>query len=136
MARVDARYQAGAESNCTSNMCCRHALPSTGTISDITVPAPLYGAYKCDSPYFLALAAMQAIGPLTGTSAQNPPAFTLYTGDLVAHDPQNQRSQAYVEYCEDTVWYMFKKYIGGPVYSALGVGDMLIPHSLPCLTLY
>ncbi len=64
---------------------------------------------------------MQAIGPLTGTSAQNPPAFSIYTGDLVAHDPQNELSQSYVEYVEDSIWTLFKTYIGGPVYCALGV---------------
>jgi hypothetical protein len=102
-------------------MCCRPST-STGNASiPIAFPAPLYGYYKCDSPYYLALAALQSIGPLTGTSLQNPPALTLYTGDLVAHDPQNQRSRAYVENIEDSVWQMFKAYIGGPVYAALGV---------------
>jgi len=70
------------------------------------------------------MAVMQSIGPLTGTSAKNPPAFTIYTGDLVAHDPQNELSESYVEYVEDSVWQMFKAYIGGPVYCALGVSGL------------
>jgi len=94
------------------------------------MPAPLYGYYKCDSPYYLALAAMQAVGPLTGSSVDNPPAFTMYTGDLVSHDPQNQLSQAYVEYTEDAVWQVFKEYIGGPVYAALGVSAALSLSSI------
>jgi hypothetical protein len=128
----------GSEGNCTSSMCCRPAAPSTGgSMPAITVPAPLYGYYKCDSPYYLALAAMQALGPLTGTSSQNPPAFSIYTGDLVAHDSQNQRSRAYVEYVEDTIWQMFKTYIGGPVYVALGVGTIpskVWSYGADCLT--
>lgn len=123
---LDARYEVGAEGNCTSSMCCRHAAPATnGTAASIQVPAPLYGYYKCDSPYYLALAALQSIGPLTGTSEENPAAFALYTGDLVAHDAQYQRSRDYVEDIELSVWHMFKAYIGGPVYAALGVS--LIP---------
>src|SRR5206468_3402817 len=94
-----------------------------GAIPVVQHPAPLFGYYKCDSPFYLALAALQSIGPLTGTSLNNPPALTLYTGDLVAHDSQNQRSQAYVEVTEDAIWQMFKAYIGGPIYAALGNHD-------------
>lgn len=119
---LDARYDVGAEGNCTSSMCCRHAAPlANGSVAAIQMPAPLYGYYKCDSPYYLALAALQSIGPLTGTSQENPAAFALYTGDLVAHDSQWQRSRDYVEDIELSVWQMLKSYIGGPVYAALGV---------------
>lgn len=119
---LDPRYDVGSEANCTSSMCCRHNPPLTnGTAAPVQVPAPLFGYYKCDSPYYLALAALQSIGPLTGTSKDEPPAFTLYTGDLVAHDKQNQRSRDYVESIEVSIWHMFKSYIGGPVYVALGV---------------
>ena len=104
-------------------MCCRFAPPVNGTAAPVVQPAPLFGYYKCDSPFYLALAALQSIGPLTGTSSENPPALTLYTGDLVAHDPQAQKSQAYVEVAEDSIWQMFKAYIGGPIYAALGNHD-------------
>ncbi|KAK7962496.1 uncharacterized protein PG986_003321 [Apiospora aurea] len=140
---LDARYEVGSEGNCTSSMCCRHPAPRPGSDADgagaaaapIQVPAPLYGYYKCDSPYYLALAALQSIGPLTGTSPDNPAAFALYTGDLVAHDPQNQRSRDYVEDIELSVWHMLKSYIGGPVYSALGNHDtnpdnLDVPHGI------
>ncbi|KAK8016193.1 hypothetical protein PG993_014382 [Apiospora rasikravindrae] len=138
---LDARYEVGSEGNCTSSMCCRHSAPHPGgdggsaAAAPIQVPAPLYGYYKCDSPYYLALAALQSIGPLTGTSRENPAAFALYTGDLVAHDPQNQRSRDYVEDIELSVWHMLKSYIGGPVYSALGNHDtnpdnLDVPHGI------
>ncbi|KAK3680633.1 Metallo-dependent phosphatase-like protein [Podospora appendiculata] len=121
---LDTRYKAGSEANCTSSMCCRYSAPPTSGVQvDFTYPAPLFGYYKCDSPFYLALAALQSVGPLTGTSIHDPPAMTLYTGDLVAHDPQNQRSQSYVEATEDAVWKMFKSYIGGPIYAALGNHD-------------
>jgi hypothetical protein len=121
---LDPRYQPGSEGNCTSSMCCRYAAPlANGSIAAIQAPAPLYGYYKCDSPYYLALAALQSIGPLTGASIESPAAFAVYTGDLVAHDPQNQRSRDYVENIEFSIWQMFKEYIGGPVYAALGVSS-------------
>ena len=67
------------------------------------------------------MAAFQSIGPLTGTSTDSPPAFALYTGDLVAHDATNQMSQAYVENVELSVYRIFKSYINAPVYASLGV---------------
>ncbi|ERT01737.1 hypothetical protein HMPREF1624_00031 [Sporothrix schenckii ATCC 58251] len=131
---LDPRYLVGSEANCTSGLCCRPpdlAAGRTATASsagpastpEISVPAPLFGYFRCDSPYFLALAALQAIAPLTGTSAEDPLAFTLYTGDLVAHDPINQLSESYVEYVEASLWQLFKEYIGGPIYCALGNHD-------------
>ncbi|KAH8662327.1 Metallo-dependent phosphatase-like protein [Xylariales sp. PMI_506] len=121
---LDARYEVGSEGNCTSSMCCRHqALLANGSAPAVAMPAPLYGYYKCDSPYYLALAALQSIEPLTGTSKANPAAFTLYTGDLVAHDSQWAKSRAYVEEIEVSVWKLFKEYMGGPVYAALGNHD-------------
>ncbi|KAL8707325.1 MAG: hypothetical protein Q9220_007637 [cf. Caloplaca sp. 1 TL-2023] len=87
------------------------------------LPAPLYGAYRCDTPYYLGLAALQSIGPLTGTSCADPFAWTIYTGDLVSHDSQNQLSRAYVEYAEYSIYDMFKAYIGSPVFAVLGNHD-------------
>lgn len=56
---------------------------------------------RCDTPYSLALAALQSIATLTGTGTdQANVAWALYTGDLVSHDTQNQLSRAYVEYTE------------------------------------
>lgn len=94
---IDPRYSAASESNCSASFCCRTNVHASGLGSgQISMPAPLYGAFKCDTPYYLGLAALQAIGPLTGTShADSSIAWTIYTGDLVSHDPQNQLSRAY-----------------------------------------
>ncbi|KAK3491539.1 Metallo-dependent phosphatase-like protein [Neurospora crassa] len=133
---LDPRYSVGSEANCTSYMCCRYSEPpANGTVPEISVSAPLFGYYKCDSPFYLALAALQSIGPLTGTSAKNPPAFSLYTGDLIAHDDENQASRAYVEATEVAIWETFKAYIGGPIYTALGnhdttPADYEAPHAI------
>lgn len=133
---LDPRYSPGSEANCTSGLCCRINSVSTPSQA-VSFPAPLYGAFKCDTPYYLGLAALQSIGPLTGTSCDEDPfGWSLYTGDLVSHDPQNQLSRAYVEYTEFSIYSMFKDYIGGPIYAALGNHDsnpdnIEGPHSLP-----
>ncbi|KAF2770786.1 hypothetical protein EJ03DRAFT_269756 [Teratosphaeria nubilosa] len=134
---LDPRYKVGAEGNCSSGMCCRVNTPNTAILSgEISFPAPLYGYYGCDTPYDLGLAALQSVGPLTGTSESNPLAWTIYTGDLVSHDAYYELSRAYVEYAEDSIYYLLKKYLTGPVFPVLGNHDtnpeaIDAPHSLP-----
>lgn len=134
---LDPRFAVGSEANCTSNLCCRANNNNTAlSVGQISLPATPFGNYKCDSPYDLGLAALQAVEPLTGTSQSNPLGWTVYTGDLVSHDTQNQLSRLYVEYAETSVYGMFKSYITGPVFAALGNHDsnpeaIDSPHNLP-----
>ena len=134
---LDPRYSASSEANCSSGLCCRTNFHATGNVvGQVTVPAPLYGSFKCDTPYYLGLAALQAIAPLTGTQGNTSVAWTIYTGDLVSHDSQNQLSRAYTEYAEVSVYGLFKEYIGSPVFPVLGNHDsnpeaIDAPHSFP-----
>lgn len=135
---LDPRYGIGAEANCTSDLCCRFNNPNTDIATgQISVAAPEYGAYACDSPYDLVLGSFQSISPLTGTSGDDPFGFAIYTGDLVSHDPQSELSRAYVEYEELALYVLMKKYLHNtPVYAALGNHDTNpeasnAPHSLP-----
>ncbi len=134
---IDPRYSTASEANCSAGLCCRTNVHATGAnVGQVEMPAPLYGAYKCDTPYYLGLAALQAIAPLTGTHGDSSIAWTLYTGDLVSHDSQNQLSRAYTEYAETSVYDLFKEYIGSPVFPVLGNHDsnpeaIDAPHSLP-----
>lgn len=134
---LDPRYSAASEANCTAGLCCRTNVHASGdVVGQVTVPAPLYGSFKCDTPYYLGLAALQAIAPLTGTHGSSSVAWTVYTGDLVSHDTQNQLSRAYTEYAEVSVYDLFKEYIGSPVFPVLGNHDsnpeaIDAPHSLP-----
>lgn len=121
---LDPRYKVGAEGNCTGYLCCRTNVLNTDIpLGQISYPAPLYGAFECDTPYDLGLAALQAVGPLTGTSKDNPLAWTVYTGDLVSHDPQTELSRMYTTYAEDSIFYMFGRYLTGPVFPVLGNHD-------------
>ena len=84
----------------------------------------------------LAGATIEAIPVLTDTQDTGFD-FTVYTGDLVSHDSENQLSQAYVEYTETVMYGLFKKALNaGPVYAALGNHDSYnqaqdAPHGLP-----
>lgn len=134
---LDPRYKVSSEGNCSSGLCCRSNNPNTNLpLGQISYPAPPFGYFKCDTPYDLGLAALQAVGPLTGTSQGEPLAWTIYTGDLVSHDPQSELSRAYVEYAEDSIYHMLKKFLTGPVFPVLGNHDtnpeaIDAPHSLP-----
>ncbi len=98
---IDPRYSASSEANCSASFCCRTNVHAPGLgAGQISLPAPLYGSFKCDTPYYLALAVLQAIAPLTGTQKDKSEiAWTIYTGDLVSHDSQNQLSRAYTGKC-------------------------------------
>lgn len=137
---LDSRYAVSSEANCTSGLCCRSDNFNThSNKSDTVLPASPYGYFLCDTPYDLALAALQAVGPLTGTSrgaCGGSLAWTIYTGDLASHDPELQMSRDYVEYSETSVFDMFKQYLSGPVFSALGNHDSSpanidAPHRFP-----
>lgn len=133
---LDPRYAVGAEGNCTSNLCCRANNPNPN-VQGISLPATPYGSFECDSPYDLALAALESVGPLTGTGKSTESlGWTIYTGDLTSHDPQNQLSQLYNEYAEYSIYTMLKYFLTGPVFAALGNHDtspvaMDAPHALP-----
>ena len=134
---LDPRYGAGAEANCSASLCCRFNSPNSASPNATLLPAALYGAYECDTPYFLGTSALQSIGPLTGTNSSEHFAWTVYTGDLVSHDSQNQLSRAYTEYAELSIYSMFKHYLpSGPIFPVLGNHDsnpeaIDSPHSLP-----
>lgn len=134
---LDPRFSVGSEANCTSSLCCRANNNNTALpIGQISLPATPYGNFKCDSPYDLGLAALQAVGPLTGTSHSKPLGWTVYTGDLVSYEGQNELSRLYVEYAENSVYGMLKTYVTGPVFAALGNHDsnpeaIDSPHNLP-----
>ncbi|KAI0094202.1 sphingomyelin phosphodiesterase [Irpex rosettiformis] len=129
---LDTRYANGAEANCTGGMCCR---TNTNPNHTVVLPAPRFGTFLCDTPYSLALAALPSIPILTNT-AKTGFDLTLYTGDLVAHDPDNQLSRDYVRYHETAIFDLLKRILGtGPVYSAVGNHDSYnvaqdAPHSL------
>ncbi|KAF8481747.1 Metallo-dependent phosphatase [Russula ochroleuca] len=132
---IDPRYATGAEANCTSGLCCRANTFSSTSPNKSLVPAPRYGSFQCDTPFSLAASVVETIPVLTGTENTGF-AWTIYTGDLVSHDSENQLSRDYVMYAETVLYDLFKRTLGsGPVYTALGNHDSYnqaqdAPHSL------
>ncbi|KAI6008598.1 sphingomyelin phosphodiesterase [Pisolithus marmoratus] len=129
---IDPRYATGYEANCTTSLCCRENVWNAASPDHVVLPAPRYGSYLCDTPMSLMLAAMQAIPVLTETEGTGFN-FSLFTGDLTAHDPDNQYSR-YVFLV--VVYDLLKKYVGpAPVYATLGNHDtytqfQMIPYYL------
>ncbi|KAF8560146.1 sphingomyelin phosphodiesterase [Imleria badia] len=120
---IDPRYANGAEANCTSGLCCRENAYNRQSPHSPLLPAPRFGYFLCDSPYSLIAATLEAIPPLASTESTGFD-FTLFTGDLLAHDPSNQLSRAYTEYAEVVLFDLLKRMLGpGPVYATLGNHD-------------
>ncbi|PCH42292.1 Metallo-dependent phosphatase [Wolfiporia cocos MD-104 SS10] len=120
---IDPRYAISAEANCSTSLCCRYNNYGEGGPDHIAFPAPRYGAFLCDTPYPLAVGALQAIPVLAGTEDTGFN-FTLYTGDLVSHDPFNELSAEYTLYTETMVFDLIKRLVKtGPVYAVQGNHD-------------
>ncbi|KAH7904866.1 Metallo-dependent phosphatase-like protein [Hygrophoropsis aurantiaca] len=120
---IDARYATGAEANCTLGQCCRANAFNTQSPDSPLFPAPRFGAYSCDAPYALILSVLQAIPVVAGTE-ETGFAFTLFTGDMLTRDSDNQKSRAFTEYSEVVLYDLFKRLLGpGPVYATLGNHD-------------
>lgn len=70
----------------------RDTAPSVGMACRLSIVIKADKPCDSDTPYSLMLAALQSIPVLTDTHKSGFD-FTVYTGDLVSHDPDNQLSQ-------------------------------------------
>ncbi|WVQ79165.1 hypothetical protein IAT38_001261 [Cryptococcus sp. DSM 104549] len=124
---VDPRYATGSEADCANPMCCRTNNPVEALFPNytVTLPAPRFGAYKCDTPWALGAAAVQAIPALTGTDGKDALNMTIFTGDLVSHDPYYELSRDYNLYTETALYDLWKKTLNptSPLYAAIGNHD-------------
>ncbi|KIK44535.1 hypothetical protein CY34DRAFT_11021 [Suillus luteus UH-Slu-Lm8-n1] len=124
---IDPRYANGAEANCTTGLCCRENAYNSQSPNTPLLPASRYGSFLCDSPFSLITSLLEAIPPLTGTGSTGFN-FTMFTGDMLAHDPYNQQSRALNEYAEVVLYDLFKRMLGpGPTYATLGNHDTSLP---------
>ncbi|KAG2064684.1 hypothetical protein BDR04DRAFT_1034592, partial [Suillus decipiens] len=121
--------------NCTSGLCCRENAYNSHSPQTPLFPAPRYGSFLCDAPYSLITSVLEAIPPLTGTELTGFN-FTLFTGDLLSHDPDNEQSRALNEYSEVVLYGLFKRMLGpGPTYATLGNHDTCLPDLASPLSL-
>ncbi|KIX93449.1 uncharacterized protein Z520_10868 [Fonsecaea multimorphosa CBS 102226] len=124
---LDPRYDIGSESNCSDYMCCRPYSVNRELLTDshnASIPASRFGSFLCDSPADLALSALIEMPNFLDMDEL---AFSIFTGDIVSHDPEDMLSQAYVSYEEEVTFKVFKRFLGDkiPVYAALGNHDTL-----------
>lgn len=134
---LDPRYDIGSEGNCTNYVCCRPASrnDNLGTHSrNASLPASRFGSFFCDTPADLALS---ALSDMPDFFDMDDLAFSIFTGDIVSHDAEDELSHAYVAYEEEVTFRIFKKMLPSdtPVYAVLGNHDTLpvgfnTPHSM------
>ncbi|KAJ5665706.1 uncharacterized protein N7477_008154 [Penicillium maclennaniae] len=75
---VDLSYETGSNFDCTKPICCR-AYTEQDAPGNTSSPCGSWGNSKCDPPHRLQQSMMDAITSLN-------PSFSIYTGDVVAHD--------------------------------------------------
>lgn len=75
---VDLSYETGSNFDCTKPICCR-VYTEDDAPGNTSAPCGPWGNTKCDPPHRLQQSMMDAIADLN-------PAFSIYTGDVVAHD--------------------------------------------------
>ncbi|KAJ9608347.1 hypothetical protein H2200_007335 [Cladophialophora chaetospira] len=124
---LDPRYDIGSEGNCSDYLCCRPYSVNdelSTNANNASVPASRFGSFMCDSPADLALSAFVDMPRFFDMDEL---AFSIFTGDIVSHDPEDIISQAYVSYEEEVTFKVFKRMLGDktPVYAALGNHDTL-----------
>jgi sphingomyelin phosphodiesterase len=77
---VDLSYETGASYNCTKPICCR-PYTTADSPGNNAYPAGPYGEHTCDPPLSLQESMFAAIESLVPNAA-----FTIFTGDVAAHD--------------------------------------------------
>ncbi|KFY10317.1 hypothetical protein V491_07711 [Pseudogymnoascus sp. VKM F-3775] len=77
---VDLSYEIGANYNCTKPICCRSYTPDDAPGNN-SYPAGEFGNPLCDPPVTLQQSMVEAIKTIASDAA-----FTVFTGDVVAHD--------------------------------------------------
>jgi sphingomyelin phosphodiesterase len=121
---LDLRYDIGSEANCTEPLCCRPY--STNNVlntdySNASLPASRFGSLLCDSPADLAISVFSEMPNLIDVSDVT---FSIFTGDIVSHDPVDQLSREYVEYEEAVTYQTFKTWLGNIVYPSLASANL------------
>lgn len=113
--RLDIRYDIGSEGNCSQHLCCRSYNTNTGlgtTSANASLPASRFGEFKCDSPPDLALSVFSEMPNFINLDDIS---FSIFTGDIVSHDDDDQLSLAYVAYEEEVTYQTFKANLGNIV---------------------
>jgi sphingomyelin phosphodiesterase len=112
---IDPRYDIGSEADCSQYLCCRPYSTNTKLdtfTANASVPASRFGYLYCDAPADLALSVFTEMPQFINMSEL---AFTIFTGDIVSHDNDDQLSQAYIEYSEMITYQTFKANLGNIV---------------------
>jgi sphingomyelin phosphodiesterase len=118
---VDLSYETGASYNCTKPICCR-PYDSSDAPGNNAYPAGPWGNHNCDAPLNLETSMFGAINNLN-------PAFSIFTGDVAAHDIWLVNE---AEVLHDlNVTYNNMHTLKAPVYPATGNHDTAPVNAFP-----
>ncbi|KAJ5095281.1 hypothetical protein N7532_007572 [Penicillium argentinense] len=110
---VDLSYEEGSNSDCSKPICCR-SYTENDAPGNTSSPCGPWGDTNCDPPHRLQESMNSAIADLK-------PAFSIYTGDVVAHDVWLVNKSEVLDDLNATYGSMEKDL--GTVYAALGNHD-------------
>ncbi|KAJ5673981.1 hypothetical protein N7462_009420 [Penicillium macrosclerotiorum] len=110
---VDLSYETGSNYDCSKPICCR-VYSEDDAPGKTSSPCGPFGNPKCDPPHRLQESMMTAIADLN-------PAFSIYTGDVVAHDVWLVNKSEVLQDLNATYGAMESHL--GQVYAALGNHD-------------
>ncbi|AOW06388.1 Metallo-dependent phosphatase-like protein [Yarrowia lipolytica] len=122
---LDLKYQIGAESQCDYYMCCTDLSKNQTAINagfhDPLIPAQSMGTYQCDCPQSLMEDSLQNVVDINKDKKFE---FGIFTGDMVAHDPDEYYSKQNVQDNEEQAYKNLKQYLGDlPIYATFGNHD-------------
>lgn len=89
-------------------MCCRADTTNVNlhaTANNASLSASRWGDFLCDTTADLGLSAFASMHSFLNISAT---AFSVFTAEMVSHDPDDQQSIAYVTYEETIAFETFK----------------------------
>lgn len=127
---LDLRYTVGSEATCSQDMCCNvENFHEEAALNDIALsghvtlsPAREQGEYQCDAPRPLVKSSLEHINRTINEIGDF--AFSLFTGDMVAHNAPEHKTLNYTLESELAVYKYMKNNIGNlPVFSSLGNHD-------------
>ena len=102
-------------------MCCRPESTNTLLATDqnnASLPASRSEDFLCDTTADLGLSAFASMHAFLNMSSIG---FSIFTGDIVSHGPDDQQSQDYVSYEEETSYNTFKVQLGDIVSTILSL---------------
>ncbi|MCJ1303223.1 hypothetical protein MMC08_006031 [Hypocenomyce scalaris] len=105
---------------------CSKCIAATGVMHLAAITLPVSTLRTCSSGFAPPGLALSSFSTMDQFINKSDMVFTVFTGDIVSHDNNDQLSRVYVEYEENVTYALFKAEMGnGVIYPTLGNHDSL-----------